>query len=296
MNKPEESLTVLFAEVSGSARLHEKLDGAEAQRAVERCLKRMERAVGANAGRLVKSDGNELMALFAEADKALQAANEMQQKVADLPPVSGVVLTIQLGFSCGQVEERDGEFSGEAVRDAAHLAGQASPGQILTGPRGLAALSAELQATLRATGSAGHGRLSGIKLLEVVAPAAMHVPTGGEAKRGGESAVPHRLCLRYGGEVYVIDENKPLLALGRDSESDVVIGDRRASRRHATIEWRGKGFVIADKSTNGTFVTLTGKPELALHRGECALYGKGVISFAASAASTAADCAEFEQL
>ena len=269
MNRPENSLTVLFAEVSGSARLHEKLDGAEAQRALERCLKRMERVVDANGGRLAKCEGNELMALFTDADQALQAANEMQQKVADLPPVSGVVLTIRLGFSCGTVDENDGEFSGEVLREAAHLARQAAPGQILTSPRGMAALSPELQATLRATGSAGHGRLAAVKLLEVAASEVVIAPAGGEAKRGTDGAAPGRLSLRYGGEVYLIDAHKPVLSLGRDGESDVVIGDRRASRRHATIERRGDGFVIADNSTNGTFVTLTGKPELVLRRGEC---------------------------
>jgi hypothetical protein len=48
-------------------------------------------------------------------------------------------------------------------------------------------------------------------------------------------------------------------------------------------------------STNGTFVTLNGQPELVLRKEECVLHGEGVICFAASANSPEADLVKFEQ-
>src|SRR5512146_2387517 len=105
MNEAPLNVSVLFADVSGSARLHEKLGSAEALRAVDRCMKRMERTVDGFNGRIVKIVGDELMATFDHADEALQAAIEMQLRVADLPPVSGVKLEIRVGFSHGEVVE-----------------------------------------------------------------------------------------------------------------------------------------------------------------------------------------------
>ena len=67
-------------------------------------------------------------------------------------------------------------------------------------------------------------------------------------------------------------------------------------REKARIERRGDALIFVDKSTNGTFMTLGGRPELFVRRGECVLYGKGTISFSASAKSPGADLAEFEPI
>ena len=53
-------VSVLLADVSGSARLHEKLGKAEALRAVDRGMKRMERTVEGFNGRIVKIVGDEM--------------------------------------------------------------------------------------------------------------------------------------------------------------------------------------------------------------------------------------------
>ena len=78
---------LLFAAVGDSARLHEKLGRNEARWAIDRCLKRMERAVDALGGKAIKVAGEELMAVFPTADAAFQAAVEMRQRVDDLPPI-----------------------------------------------------------------------------------------------------------------------------------------------------------------------------------------------------------------
>jgi predicted component of type VI protein secretion system len=89
---------------------------------------------------------------------------------------------------------------------------------------------------------------------------------------------------------------KPALSMGRDASVEIVVRDRRASRNHARIERRGEKFVLTDQSTNGTYVTFAGEPELFLRREEVVLRGRGSICFAASGSSNEADCAEFELL
>ena len=89
-SKSERNLCVLFADVSGSTRLYEKLGDKEALHAVERCLNRMTRATEQFKGRVVKTIGDEVMAVFDSAEAGMDAASSMQQRVDDLPPVRGI--------------------------------------------------------------------------------------------------------------------------------------------------------------------------------------------------------------
>ena len=52
-----------------------------------------------------------------------------------------------------------------------------------------------------------------------------------------------------------------------------------ASRVHARIERRRDKFVLVDQSSNGTFVSVQGEPEIQLRREEIILRGRGQVSF-----------------
>lgn len=233
------------------------------------------------------------MAVFDSADEACQAAVDMQHRVEDLPPVSGVKLAIRVGFSYGSVNENGGSIDGDTVNAAAHLVGLALPGQVLTNLPAQSGLSHSWQVTTRdISATLTNGRPSGMNVFEVVSSeSALPVERG--VAISAQHCAP--LNLRYMGKVIVLDKDNPVVRMGRDAESDVLVRDRRASRHHALIELRNDRIFLVDNSTNGTFVTLTDKPELFLRREECLLYGKGTICFAASASSKGADCAEFEQ-
>lgn len=292
--------SVLFADVAGSAKLHEKLGNTEALRAVERCMKRMERAVEAFDGRIVIQSADELKAVFGAADEASMAAIEMQQRVADLPPISGVKLAIRVGFSCGMVDE-DGGLASELDKTAAHLAGLAKPGQILTSVQVRNALSPVLQLSTRDLGSVpAKGSFPETHIFELAALDTSLLPFNSEVASGAAKAdlsQGTRLRLRYGDDLVVLDKRNRVVSMGRDADCDVVIHDRRASRHHVFIELRdGNRFVLSDKSTNGTFVTLSGQPEIVLRKEECVIHGKGIICFAASSSTPETDRVEFEQI
>ena len=291
--------SVLFADVSGSAKLHEKLGNTEALRAAERCMKRMERAVEAFNGRLLRQNGDELMAVFETAEEASMSAIEMQQRVADLPPISGVKLAIRVGFSFGPFDEAEPR-TGDLVDTAAYLTGLAKPGQILTTTEVQTTLSPSLQLSIRDRGKiAAKGTFPELQVLELLATDSSLAPidAGDSARASKTDAVQGtRLRLRYGDDVFVLDKRHTLVSMGRDADCDVVIHDRRASRHHVEIEWReGSRFVLSDMSTNGTYVTIKGQPEIHLRKEECVLHGTGVICFAASANTPQADRVEFEQ-
>lgn len=291
MGGVERKLTVLFADVSGSTKLYEKLGDAEALRAVDRCLKRMERAIDGFRGRLVKTVGDEIMAVFETAEDAFQAAVEMQLRVSDLPPVSGVKLAIRVGFHSGSVSEEAGEVTGDTVNAAARIVGGAKSEQILASLHTVNALPHLLRESVHAVEIGGHD--SG-GIFEV----AWRHPDEQAAKPAPAPAqrLSRKLCVRYRGRAYLLDEKTPFLTLGRDQGNDLIIEDRKASRLHARIERRGDKFVYVDQSTNGSYITLAGEPEMMLRRHELPLSGSGSVCFGSSANDPLADCAQFEPL
>lgn len=299
MSSPERELSVLFADVSGSTRLYEKLGDTEALYAVDRCIKRMERAVESFHGRVVKTIGDEVMAVFDSADEAFQAATEMQQRITDLPPISGVKLAIRLGFQHGSVLEEKGDYFGDTVNTAARLAGLAKPGQALTSGETVARLPELLQMSTRDLEQMSvKGKAEGLHVFEVLWQETDELTMKAPSLRSAAGAVASvsRLCIRYHGDVIVLDDQRPSVSLGRDGTADLVIRDRRASRNHGKIERRGDKFVLSDISTNGTYIGFAGEPEFFLRREEVVLRGSGKIAFAASATSENADVADFEHL
>ena len=299
MSVTQRKLIVMFADVSGSAGLFERLGDTEAMYAVERCLKRMTRSIGGYRGRTAQIVGDELLATFDSAEEACQAAIDMQQRIADLPPVSGLKLTIRIGLHAGVVVEEDGKLSGDAINNAARIAGIARRNQIL----GSTALVAELPQpgviVVKAVPELGTVPENGatLALYQVHWPSHTVGATHPHSIPGLESIIPiERLCVRYHGKAFLLDSKTPVLTLGRDLACKLVIDDRKASRQHARIEKRGDDYFLVDTSTNGSFVTLSGQQEVMVRRHELQLEGSGRVCFGSSGNDPSADSADFEHL
>ena len=105
-----------------------------------------------------------------------------------------------------------------------------------------------------------------------------------------------RLCVRYHGNAFLVDEKSPFLTLGRDPSSKLVIADRKASRTHGRIERRNNCYYYVDSSTNGSYVASGGQAEVMVRRKEIELKGNGRIAFGVSLSDPKADFADFEHL
>src|SRR3989442_7614595 len=77
--------TVLFADVSGSTKLYETAGDAAALTAIGRCIERMRKAAESTGGRVVKTIGDEIMALFPSPDAAAGAAPQMPAPIQQVP-------------------------------------------------------------------------------------------------------------------------------------------------------------------------------------------------------------------
>lgn len=292
MNTEPRTLSVLVAGICGRERLNEKLGEAEALRAVERCLHRMERVAEAAKGRLVKTAGDEVVAVFESAEAAAHAAAEIQQRVDALPPVSGISLAIRIGFHHGGVVGDDRDISGDAVDVASHLAGLAKAGQTLATAETVDLLPDDLRQRIREVGAVTVGG-DETTIFEV-----LWDRESNDASMRFSATPPTlkdtRLHLRNGEQELWLDEGHPQATLGRDAGATLITRDSRASRSHGRIERRHDAYVLVDESTNGTYLKYPGEPEVVLRHDEAVLRGRGHIAFGHSVDEQGNELVAFE--
>lgn len=299
MTTQETRSCVLFADICGTSRLYEKLGDTEALRAIERCLNRMERAAAGYKGRVVKTHGDELMAVFDDVEAALHAAIEMQQRIDALPPVSGLSLAIRVGFHYGLAPEADNDTFVATVNVAARVVTMGRPGQILATAEAVQALPGNLREQTGEIDVPDGSADAAIRVFEV------KWQQGGDESRHQSVPIPAaapaatgpskvRLKLRYGEHRLMLGPDNPTAILGRDVHADIVVKDARASRNHGRIERRYDRFFLVDQSTNGTYVTMRGEPEFLLRQEETVLRGRGRIAFGHTGDNNDALPLEFE--
>ncbi len=290
---------VMFADVFGSTALFERLGDKEAMHAVERCLKRMKRSIDGYKGRTVQVAGDELLATFESPEEACLAAIDMQQRIADLPPVSGLKLTIRIGLHCGTLSVDGDKHSGPVITGAARIAGIARRDQILCSSLlydELPQPGVIMADPMPALGTVPEDGTE-LSLYQINWPSYQGGNPSTLSTFGPSSTMPvDRLCVRHRGKAFLLDDKTPVLTIGRDPGCKLLVGDRKASRQHARIERREDGFFLVDTSTNGCFVTLSGRQEIMVRRHEIQLENRGQISFGNSISDPLADIADFEYL
>ncbi len=284
---------VLFADVSDSTRLYEWAGDEIASAAIDRCVSLLKAKTTGGGGRVIKTMGDEIMALFPCADAAAHAAIEMQNGVALLDPVAGHKLGIRVGFNAGPVLERDGDIFGDAVNVAARLCAQAQQDQIITSGETHAHLSAIVRAACRRLYSIQiKGKTQSVELVQL--QWRWNETNNTLVTRIAEPLEsPHAtLRLKHRTTEIILDATRQSLSLGRDTSAELVINDAMASRIHCHVERRMNRFVLVDRSTNGTYVMFPDNTAVVLKREELPLHGHGWITFGQPRAATD-ECVEF---
>ncbi len=283
---------ILFADITGSTRLYETLGDAEALAAISRCLEVIRRVCEEYDGRIVKTVGDEAMAVFPSAANAAYAAMSMQAKVAELKTSRGAALSIHAGFHFGPVIDDNADVFGDSVNVAARLSELAKAGQTLVSAQTVDALSPSLRSRMRNHDlHTVRGKQEDIRVFELLWQDSEADLTALVARPSGRAA---RLVLRHDERVVALDQTTNLVTFGRDARNDFVIADRMASRLHAQIERRRDKFVLVDWSTNGTYCTLQGEDEIELRREELLLRSRGRISFGHTYLEDPAEVVEFD--
>ena len=272
-------VTVLFADVSGSTKLYESVGDNAAMEAITRCVDQLRQTVESSGGRVVKTIGDAVMAVFPTPDAAAFAASNMQYAVDSLPPVGATKLAVRIGFHCGPVIQSDNDIFGETVNLAARLVEQAGRSQIIMSHETSDRLGPVFRSFKRPLYAIHvRGKAEEVELCELIWRHADDV-TMSVTSRTNAKPEPLVLRLKYRDREIIRRRNNDSITIGRDLDCGLVIANNRVSRKHCTIERRQDKFVLADQSTNGTYVTAEGGTEILLQREEFRLGKHGWIAF-----------------
>lgn len=269
---PQRVVGLLMSDIAGSTRLYDRLGDVPARRIVANQLRAMEHAVMRAGGRVVKSLGDGLLAVFAEARAALQAAAEIRDTAAT--PVSTAI-------HCGPVVEApDGDVFGDAVNVVARLCAAARADEVLASEALRDALMPEdaerLQPIPPLYVKGKRAPVRAFAWLHDADRGTLTAPTSQLGSVGAAHQSRSRLLLSCNGVTVEVREEQDA-TLGRDPSNDLPIPSTRASRHHARIYFQGGHFFVEDQSSNGTWIEAEDLPPFRIHRDRAPLLGRGRI-------------------
>jgi class 3 adenylate cyclase len=285
--------TVLFADLRGSTSMYETLGNAAATAVVTQSIGLLARIVQQHDGRVIKTLGDGLMAMFSLPDPAIDAADEMHETLERIgAPGDGglaaharmVPIKLQVALAHGGVIEIAGDVFGDAVNVAARLIDHAGDNETLVTANVIDALADVPQERFRS--------LDRMQLRGRVEPVHVFLMEG--SRRFGDTAAtafgefsapapePEGIRLVWLDHNRIFAGTSLPVILGRSPQATYIIDDTRVSRSHARIIWHGGTFQLTDLSYNGTYVRFDHDPEIiGLRRGSCTLHGSGTIGLGA---------------
>ncbi|MGA8862365.1 MAG: adenylate/guanylate cyclase domain-containing protein [Gallionella sp.] len=295
MSQSVEKLAVLFADICGSTSLYENLGDDRARKLIFQCINTMSDRIYACQGTLIKTIGDEVMAIFPSAEAAFHAACSIREAVEVNQPADAYPLHIRIGFNFGPVIRESNDVFGNTVNVASRVSAITRAGQVMATQAVYDALPPDLRANLRQIMRAElKGKQDRLDLYQVIFEQEDMQSTriGMPAYRKSPEHTDE-LVLRYRGHSIKVNKECQSVVLGRDETCDLVVQNELASRLHIHIELRFGKFIIVDQSTNGTYVRFKDGNVAHITREEIFLQGSGSISLGQSFAENPGDVIDF---
>ncbi|MDE2593961.1 MAG: adenylate/guanylate cyclase domain-containing protein [Burkholderiales bacterium] len=294
---------VLFADLRGSTALYLKLGNSEAATVVTHSLAMLGQIVARNGGRVIKTLGDGLMAVFRDPERAVESAASLQESLERSAVVPGglpgreTAIKLKTAVAWGEIVELDNDCFGDAVNVAARILDLAGDNEtLITGPLHRQ-LPSDLQSRFRSIDKLHlRGRKEPVAVLRMEnrrfgdTVTTMHIELSG-------ADMPDGIRLINDDADQVFTSAEMPLELGRSPQAGFCINDSRVSRTHARIESHSGHFYLSDQSYNGTHVQFDHDEQiLTLRRGTCTLHGTGTIYLGTSPNDPSAARVRFEVL
>jgi len=281
MNALPQNVAVLFADISGSTALYDKLGNEQALQLVTHTLEILTREMGTRQGTLVKTIGDEIMCIFPDVTSAVEAARAMQQKIEQqCPGGSEHPIYVRIGLHYGEAILEGGDVYGDTVNIAARITAITRARQIMTTQAVVDMLPEKLRIQARPVmRTEFHGKVEATDVFQIaweeedmtrtrVGMSAFRKPAG----------TRNELVLRYQQQVVTLSETRKSIVLGRGDDCDMVICNSLASRQHARIEYSYGKFLLIDHSVNGTFICFSDNQVILVSHQQIVLHGAGTLS------------------
>lgn len=277
------SAAVMFADIAAATELRNSLGDREADAILDPLLRALTEIVHRNGGDVLKSDGDDVLAVFDRpqtfVDDAANAAMECQLAAR------GAGRKLYVGLDAGVVEFREvlgrPDVAGMPVNLAARLH------KLVPDLAGYIFLAADTVRSLRPE-LRDRARPYGVRPIKGVGAINVHTLDWDEAA----TVVPTRfalpatqviqqavaLGLTHAGRVMRLAPESPPLMVGRDRNNELRIDDdeQRVSSRHLKVLCRNGAWILQDTSRNGTWVRFNNNSnQIGLLGDELKLVGNG---------------------
>jgi class 3 adenylate cyclase len=286
--------TVVFTDLHGSTAVFEAFGNAQATEAITQITAWIVRQCEQANGRVVKTLGDGVLALFDDGESAVKAVVDLQREHAkrNLRAVHKVALPIRIGLASGEIELVDNDCYGDAVNVASRLCDLCGPHQIWANSSSLHHVSEAEGVTFRMLGPISiRGRAEPVSVYQIEwreEAASDFLTMQGDVDPSALDADSDVLGREI--ELKWLDQTKRFRSfelpahIGRVRNVDFMVNDPRVSRTHARLEWRNGSVVFVDLSSYGSWVRFAGSNggDVLLRREECVLHGSGELALGAS--------------
>lgn len=285
-------MTVVFADLIGSTGLFEASGNVSAARTVTRLTDWMSEILVSHEGRVVKTLGDGVLAVFTENASAVDAVVEIQRRHQKHfgGAVKSLAMPIRIGVACGDVEIVAGDCFGDAVNVAARLSDLTGGHQIWVASNVLDDVNAVVGSRFRPLGPISiRGRAEPCNVTQIdwkVEENSDFLTMQGDF----DSILPMANGDALGGQITLtwLDQTRTFKSfelpahIGRSTTVEFVVNDPRVSREHVRLEWRNGGVVMVDVSSYGSWLRFaSASSDMLLRRDECVLHGKGEMALGA---------------
>ena len=258
-------VTVLFADVTGSTELGERLDPEALRRAMGRYFALAREIIDRHGGTVEKFIGDAVMAVFGipqihedDALRAARAATELRDALRrlnqELLVRHGLEIAVRIGLNTGEVVAGHGEsvetlVTGDPVNTAARLEEAASPGEILIG-------------------AATQRLVSGLATTEAIEPLTL---------KGKHAPVPAYRLLTAPPPTAAAERrlDGPMVGRERELRQLTSVLERVTADRHCHLFTILGGAGVGKSRLVREFVASFG-PAARVLRGRCLSYGDGI--------------------
>ena len=298
--------TVMFADLTGSTSVFETLGNDAATQTIRALTQWIGQTCELHGGRVVKTLGDGVLALFPGAAGAVDTVVRLQREHARRQVQRGPAhrMQLQVGLACGDVVEVSGDCFGDAVNVAARLSDLAGPREVLATHEVVQQLARPPEGArfhdmgnMPIRGKSQDHHVVRIEWEEDTSTEMLTLPAMDPAlaERRARPVAGASIALEFMDLAHSFDANELPVHLGRAREAEFPVVDPRVSRLHARIEWRAHGFVLVDLSSYGTCVRFANSTtELRLRREECVLHDSGEIALGADFSDFTVPTVRFE--
>jgi class 3 adenylate cyclase len=274
----EQRCAILFADVAGSTESFDALGDEKAKEWILNIQRLMTNVVKNSSGEVLDYIGDEVMCRFPDANTAVDAACNIQLAMQEMPLTDGIAASARIGINWGSIIADGDRLFGDTINIASRLTEIAEAGQIIISDTVVSLLSAEAKNKVRQFDRVNvKGKRDTLSIYDVLWEQEGVTAIVSTTKTPTAQARGNTLVLDHQNKQVEVGQKTTGFRIGRDEKSSLVVASSFASRTHARIEFRRGKFVLADQSTNGTYIKTNDGKVVYIRREELPLWGSGEI-------------------